>query len=180
MCLWADYHPDSFTVNQSHPYTCEFVWLHRCVVVCIWRTVQSPYWGPLWVASGLWEAWSGISSLKVYICWRVLVLLHGLLHMRKRNRRKACSPWATAEGKEQRLYDYKMCAWQCQNYCFLYCCLCFGERESKGSIHTQQKSMYVWMFYCGKVYFVCYCVDMFSNFFLSTIVLSLIPVGCVI
>ena len=103
------------------------------------------------MASGLWKAWFGISGLSVCMCSRVLVLLHGLLNMRQRNRHKACTSWVTAEGTEQRLCDYKMCAYmgECQ-YVSVYWCLMsklchplmlsmfLGKRESKGSTHTQE------------------------------------------
>lgn len=91
---------------------CELMGVWLCVV-CLWCKIQSSYLGPLWAVSGLWKAWSGISGLRVCTCWRVLVLLHGLLHMWQRNRHKACTPWVTAKGTEQRLYDFKMCIGDC-------------------------------------------------------------------
>lgn len=57
------------------------------------------------MASGLWKAWMRISAFECVCGLRVRVegLLHGLLHMRQRNRHKYCTPWVTAKGTEERL-----------------------------------------------------------------------------
>lgn len=92
--LWADYHLDSFTVNQS-TCTCEFVsvscmyLVHNTIFILrVFVRGQRP------VESLVGDQWFECECM----CWRVLVLLHGLLHMRQKNRHKPCTPWVTAKG----------------------------------------------------------------------------------
>lgn len=61
------------------------------------------------------------------MCRRMLVLLHGLLHMRQETQTRA-------EGTEQRLYDYKMCACvgKCQDGSV--CCWCCSDRIMASSV----------------------------------------------
>lgn len=96
-CLSADYHPDSFTANQSAPHAV-FVW--GCVrLLC----------GTIFILKSLceWPVVCGmlvrgsVIRVRVCMCWRVLVLLHGLLHMRHRDRHKPCTQWVTAGGRKR-------------------------------------------------------------------------------
>lgn len=98
--LWADYHPDGFTVNlRSLLWLCVFGAQYNLHIesLCEWPVVCGEHGR----GSVVW--------LYVCMCCGVLVLLHGLLHIRQRNRHKPCAARVTAKGTEERLYVYIMC-----------------------------------------------------------------------
>ncbi len=145
--------------------------------------MQSSYWEPLWVASGLWKAWSGISGLSVCVCvcWRALVLLHGLLHMRQKNRHKPCTPRVTAKGTKERLYVCVMCVRECQYVCELVFNV-WGLHTYEGTnskaaawiksqLQEWQKSVFVCVCHCGNeavwdMAIVWLCFQAFSSLIL--------------